>query len=524
VVRRTVINDRYELTEPIGRGGMGEVWAGRDARLDRKVAVKLIRYPDGVPREDFNRRFVRESRITARLQHPGVPAIYDAGSHQNRLYLVMQCIEGIRLADLIAEHGQLPVNWSCAIAAQICSVLAVAHRASLVHRDLKPGNVMLERDGGVKVLDFGLAAAPALPEFSKITSSGAPIGTLAYMAPEQVLAGVSGPATDLYALGCTLYEMLVGGPPFPAGSEAPFVIMNKQVNEAPPPPRALRRDVPAALEQLILDLLEKRLEDRPTGAEAVYQRLLPFIDGLGALPGVLDPPSPPSPVRMYAGVLSRVFADAAAAPSEPEVRSRRPATGARPPRQLKPIARADLNRVRDEAAVLARESRFSEAADVLSSTVEHAGRTFGDSDRSVIDLRLQLATMRFEGGDYRTAAPEYRRLASDLAALDGPESESVLRCRLKEATCYALAGDTTRALGLLDGLLLDHSRIFGADDPRAIELRRQVALLQLGGGQREAATATLRRLETDLVRLHGVHHDAVNEVRSLLARLERAGP
>ena len=128
---------------------MGEVWFGRDVRLDRPVAVKFVRLPEGEP-DDYVRRFVRESRITARLEHPGVPAVYDVGTHEQRPYLVMQRIRGISLKALLADHGPLPVGWVAAVAAQVCAVLSAAHRASLVHRDLKPSNLMMEPDGTVK--------------------------------------------------------------------------------------------------------------------------------------------------------------------------------------------------------------------------------------------------------------------------------------------------------------------------------------------------------------------------------------
>lgn len=300
---RRVLNDRYELEElPIGKGGMGEVWLGRDVKLEREVAVKLIRFPDDARDKELVRRFVRESRITARLEHPGVPAVYDVGTHDGRPFMVMQRIHGISVADLVAEHGALPVDWAAAIGAQTCSVLAAAHRASLVHRDLKPGNLMLCPDGTVRVLDFGLAVALASGD-SQITRTNQTLGTPAYMAPELVLAGTTGPATDLYAIGCTLHEMLAGTCPFRGAT--PYAVMSKQVEEAPRSVRTLRGDVPAELADLVLALLAKEPADRPAGAGDVYARLLPFVRDLGMLPGVLTPPSAPSPVRMYAEVVGR---------------------------------------------------------------------------------------------------------------------------------------------------------------------------------------------------------------------------
>lgn len=542
--RRTVINGRFELEDlPFARGGMGEIWFGRDVRLDREVAVKIVRFPSGVPDPAFVKRFVRESRVMAGLAHPGVPAVYDVGTHENRPYLVMQRIRGISLKDLIAEQGPLPIGWAAGIGAQICAVLAAAHEASLVHRDLKPSNVMIDTDGAVKVIDFGLATGPNLADFSRITASGEPLGTPAYMAPEQVMAGLCTPQTDLYALGCTLHEALSGQPVF-VGTTS-YSLMSQQVSEPPGPLRTLRPDVPAELEQLVLHLLEKKPEDRPASAQEVYERLLPFVVSLGALPGAVKPPTKTSPARMYARAFSRVLGDTApvsASPAGPGSVAgpgsavSTEATGVPGRAPMSPAVqrhvaargdafrRRDLDRVREEASELARQSRFGQAVDLLAHAVEPARRTFGDTDASVIGLRLELVNLRFESGDYRKAGPEYHRLATDLAAHYGSDDERVLQCRMKEATCHALIGETALALRQLGELLDDVRRIFGPDDPRTIEVRRQLALLQLGTGERDTATESLRRLHADLTRLHGSGHASVVEVETLLGQLaERPG-
>ena len=504
-----LINGRYELEDlPIGRGGMGEVYLGRDVKLDRAIAVKFIRFPDGSYDQDYIRRFVRESRITARLEHPGVPAVYDVGTHESRPFLVMQRIQGISVADLVAEQGPLPVGWATAIAAQVCAVLAVAHEASLVHRDLKPSNLMLEPDGGVKVLDFGLAVAPDQPDFSRITVTGQPLGTPAYMAPEQIQAALTGPATDLYALGCTLHEMLTGERLF-TGSTS-YDVMSKQVSHPPAPVRGVRAEIPVELERLLLDLLEKKPEDRPADAHLVYRRLTSFVTELRPLPGVLSPPGDPSPTRMYAAVLSRVFADAPA--------SRTPAPPPPEPKQVSPpppsaVDRGQVRRARSEARRLAGKARYAQAADVLADAVAATPTAAGDSD--AVGLRLDLADALFEGGDYRRAAPVYQALVADLA--DTGDEDLLLRCRLQEATCHALTGSTGQALRQLDDLLRDQRRIIGDDDPRTIDLRRQIGLLQLGTGESAAAQRTLRELWKDLSELHGPSHPMVRELSDLLA-------
>ncbi|MEW2329435.1 serine/threonine-protein kinase [Micromonospora chersina] len=522
---RTLSSGRYELEKfPLARGGMGEVWLGRDTKLDREIAVKFIRFPDGTRDDEHIRRFVRESRITARLEHPGVPAVYDVGvDGDGRPFLVMQRIRGISIADLVAEQGALPIGWAAAIAAQVCAVLAAAHRASLVHRDLKPSNLMLEPDGRVKVLDFGLAVAPTLADFSRITHTGQPLGTPAYMAPEQVEANVSSPATDLYALGCTLHEMLSGGHLF-TGSTS-YSVMSKQVKEQPPTLRSLRAEVPPGLERLVLDLLEKKAQSRPSSAEAVYDRLLPFAADLGPLPGALGSPSAASPVRMYARVLSRVFAEVTGTPPAPAPTPPESATPALPVEigsRSDRLNRSDLDRARSEAHELVRQSRYSQAAEVLAEVAGPASRTFGGTDRDVVSLRFELANVLFEGGDYHRAAPAYHELVVDLAAADGTQTDLLLRCRLQEATCQALTGQTSQALRQLNDLLQDERQVYGDDDRRTLELRRQIGLLQLGAGQRQAAEKTLSALLADLKRLGNAANPSTTEIADLLASLRRS--
>ncbi|MDF5753205.1 serine/threonine-protein kinase [Spongiactinospora sp. TRM90649] len=295
-----VIADRYVLADlPLGQGGMGAVYGGHDRHLDRKVAVKLLRVPAEHDAE-LEQRFIREARILARLEHPGAPVLFDFGAHDQRLFQVMQFIDGVTVADVISEHGPLPVPWAAAIAAQACAVLSAAHALSICHRDLKPNNLMLCPDGSVKVLDFGLAVlreAGAAP-FTRI---GQILGTPAYMAPEQIRHGVASARSDLYALGCVLHETLSGRPVFTGPTD--YSVLDAHVNHPPPPVDG----VPPGLAALVAALLEKRPEDRPPDAAAVYGLLEPFAVGLPVLPGFLAPPTVPSPGRMYARMVGRVL-------------------------------------------------------------------------------------------------------------------------------------------------------------------------------------------------------------------------
>ncbi|GAB1820654.1 serine/threonine-protein kinase [Herbidospora sp. RD11066] len=292
-----VIGDRYELDDlPLGQGGMGAVYGGHDRHLDRKVAVKFLRLPGGPDRE-LERRFIREARILARLDHPGAPVLYDFGTHEQRLFQVMQFIEGVTVADVVSEHGPLPVPWAAAIAAQACAVLSAAHALSICHRDLKPTNLMLCPDGTVKVLDFGLAILREA-DAGQFTRTGQILGTPAYMAPEQIKRGVADPRSDLYSLGCVLHEMLTGRQLFTGPTD--YAVYERQVKERPP----RVRNVPADLANLVGALLEKSADQRPPTAEALYTELQRFAVDLPALPGFLT--AVIAPTRMYARVVGRI--------------------------------------------------------------------------------------------------------------------------------------------------------------------------------------------------------------------------
>lgn len=471
---------RYELRKlPLAQGGMGEVWLGHDNRLQREVVVKFLRVPPGAEDEEhIRRRFEREAMITARLEHPGVPAIYDVGYDDDTPYMVMQRIRGLTVADLIVEQRPdvLPIGWIAAIGAQICSVLAAAHGDGLIHRDLKPSNVMLEPHGAVKVLDFGLATAPSDADLARITQMGVYLGTPAYMAPEQVQSNNVDPATDLYALGCSLYEMLTGAPLFTGPT--PFSLMTQQVNEAPPPPRTRRSDVPSELERLVMQLLEKKPDARPASAEDVYELLLPLCVDLGPLPGALDPPSMPSPARMYAGVLHRVFATTTA-PEQPPTAALH--------------AQEELRRAQSEARSLVQRNRPGEAAAVLKEALQTAQSALDDADADVISARYEWAKLRFEAADYEGADPTFQALA-ELAAGSAAMSDLEFDCRYKAAMCDALLDRHRQAMERIESLLADYRLVHGDTDQRALRLRRHLGQLQLNVGEHQAAKRTFEAL------------------------------
>lgn len=467
--------DRYELTSPIARGGMGQVWAAYDKRLDRRVAVKLFRpdaFPSSVDVRALAMRFVREARLTARVEHPGVPAVFDAGAEGDRLYLVMQLMPGVDLADFLAQRGRLPIEWAAAIAAQIASVLAAAHAVSLVHRDLKPRNIMIRPDGSVVVLDFGVAALLDA-DITGITATGEALGSPAYMSPEQVKGVQASPRSDLYALGCVMHELLAGSRPFMA--EGTYAAMREHAEVPPPALRSLRADVPEELERLALDLLAKEPEGRPADAQEVYERLLPFLPAPSASEGDGGTLDPTRPYRQ---------------PLAPEARRSPRATPAAP--VIADEAPIDISRARDEAAALAEAGRFTQAAELLTSVLARA------DGREARGARLQLANTLLLGGDYARALPEYGRLIADVGAERGFDDADVLAWRVQAATCKAALGQPAEAVELLTKILDVRRHLVGRDAPEIIELRRQIALLRASAGQAEQAEVELRELVDEL--------------------------
>ena len=517
---RRVIGNRYELDDlPLSPGGMGEVYAGYDQKLDRRVAVKLIRFPHNRPDESLVKRFLHEARVMAKLEHPGTPTIYDVdvldeSQAEPRPFIVMQFVDGVTMDDVLSEHHPLPVNWVAAMGAQITAVLCAAHERGILHRDLKPSNLMLTREGSVKVLDFGLAMFHD-PEMSRLTRTGTILGTPAYMSPEQVRGATVGPQSDLYALGLVLHEMLTGRRLYDGPSE--YRIFERQVNETAPPVRERRSDVLPELDRLVLQLLEKRAEDRPARALTVYNRLLPFISGVRSLPGTVDRAYEPS--RLYTQVAASIDGHAGAAPHQAPPAAE-PAVPQTPQAQgLEGFSRADIEEARREADSLVREARYGRAFEVLDAIAAPATQVLGVEDPDVLSLRVEMARLLFEGGDYRRAAPAFAELHVDLTRVYGPDDDRVFHCRQREATCRALMGQTGEALRLLQALLADEQTAYGADDPRPLELRQQIGLMQLGAGDTERARMTLAGLLDDLTRLYGPNHPIALKVRGSLSRL-----
>ncbi|MCK7625097.1 serine/threonine protein kinase [Streptomyces sp. RS10V-4] len=535
---------------------MGQVWIGYDRRLDRRVGVKLLRpdrvagTPDG---EEMRRRFVRECRVTAQVDHPGLVTVHDAGSDGEDLYLVMQYVEGADLSDHLAEHDPYPWPWAVSVAAQLCAVLAAVHAVPIVHRDLKPRNVMIRPDGTLVVLDLGIASALDT-DTTRLTHTGSPIGSPAYMAPEQAMGGAVGPYTDLYALGVLLHELLSGSVPF-AGSTA-LGVLHRHLHEEPVPVRRLRPDVPEALEELVLHLLRKDPEARPADAQQVYAALAPLLPA--SAPGAHPPLAPMDPTRPFrrphapwpsraAGAPPAAPApavpavprvpgpDQAAAPARPVPDPRASLAGDLPWSALADSAPApagglaapgarpapapagpDVAAAVDEVKRLLDQGRITHAVDILGGILPAAAERHGPHSPVVRTLRKQYAATLMDDGQYRRALPELRTLAQEYAKESGAgATRQALQFHYDAAQCLEQLGEVAQALEEYRSLLpyFEHY----ADDPvRPLEIRRSIGHLLLAQGEHGAAKETLSRLLHDAERLHGPHHAFPTEIRRTL--------
>ncbi|MFE5583608.1 protein kinase [Kitasatospora sp. NPDC056531] len=534
-----LIAGRYRLTEKIGHGGMGQVWAGQDERLHRPVAVKLLRPEHLLPGgsgsgfgagatsterrrhgDELSRRFLRECRVTAALDHPGLVTVFDAGEDEGELYLVMQRIPGVSLADLIAEDAPFPVERAVAVAAQLCGALAAVHAIPVVHRDLKPSNVMVRADGRTVLLDLGIATALDT-ETTRLTLTGVPIGSPAYMAPEQALAATTDPRSDLYSLGCLLHEMLSGEEPFRAPTA--LGVLRRHVDEPPVPLREVRPEVPQSLERLVLDLLAKQPADRPADAQTVYAQLLPL------LPPAEDAPQPrltplPDPARPFRYPHQpQPHPSAVVAAAVPVVRSEPrpflvpPAPSTPPAVPSGPDLGAECARLSD----LVDAGRHTEVLGLAASLLPRAEADLGESAPLVRTIRTIYARILLHEGHPQQALPEYRRLAA--TADGGPHGLQGLDHRYRAALCLDRLGHGPEALAEYQALLAAHTARLESgldtDPERAYDLRERIGLHLAATGDPQNAWHWLLQLLLERERRDGPHHPAVRRLRQSLTTL-----
>ena len=309
-----VLAGRYEVRDLIGRGGMAEVHLGYDKRLSRIIAIKLLR-SDIAGDVTFQARFRREAQSAAALNHPTIVAVYDSGeeeftapngSTRSVPYIVMEYVEGHTVRELLGDGEAVPIPEAVEITTGVLDALEYSHRAGIVHRDIKPGNIMLTSTGAVKVMDFGIARAIE-DSAATVTQTHAVVGTAQYLSPEQARGELVDARSDLYSTGCLLYELLTGQPPFTGDSAV--AIAYQHVREIPKPPSALAADVPESLDRVVLKALAKARDDRYQDAAHMRTELLAAARGMAvsapatetwqsttAMPSATAPsPAPPAP-------------------------------------------------------------------------------------------------------------------------------------------------------------------------------------------------------------------------------------
>src|SRR5437763_825253 len=274
-----VLGERYEIGGVLGRGGMAEVHRGRDLRLGREVAVKVLR-SDLARDPSFQVRFRREAQASASLNHPAIVAVYDTGEDRTASgathYIVMEYVEGDTLRDVLRSEGHLDPERAMSLTADICGALDFSHRNGIVHRDVKPGNVMITPQGAVKVMDFGIARAVS-DSAATMTSTAAVIGTAQYLSPEQARGESVDARSDVYSAGCLLYELVTGAPPFTGDS--PVSVAYQHVREDPRLPSSINPAIPPDLDAILLKAMSKNPANRYQSAAEMRNDLLRALAG-----------------------------------------------------------------------------------------------------------------------------------------------------------------------------------------------------------------------------------------------------
>jgi eukaryotic-like serine/threonine-protein kinase len=490
----TLIQGRYRLHELIGRGGMGEVWRALDESLGRRVAVKCLKPAGGSGHSGdagFTRilqeRFRREARVAASLQHRGITVVHDFGEDDGVLFLVMELLDGRNLLQVLddARRHPLPVPDIMDIAEQVASALAYTHEQGVVHRDLKPANIVRLTDGAVKICDFGIARLGHDIGFtSRLTGTGMAMGTPHYMSPEQIGNSEVDQRSDLYSLGCVLYELATGRPPFDL--EDAWSILVGHRDTEPEPPCSKRPELPTELERLILDLLAKDPEDRPQDAADVGGRLKAMRAAAGVSHGA-DPAVPDWARDLTTGPAAR----STRAPAAPHHKL----TGAWSTRTVAPTA--------DPAALTVLAARYAEAVDLgrignwqqayelHTAVATGRDRAQGTEDPDTLAARHEAAYCLTRLGRTEEALRLYAYVAEVRRRVLGPDHPDTLAARHEAAYALGALGRHLEAHQEFSAVLAARERTVGAEHPDTLHCKHNLAynLGQLGHTEEAYATA-----------------------------------
>ncbi|MFJ4500963.1 tetratricopeptide repeat protein [Streptomyces sp. NPDC088864] len=557
-----LIQSRYRLLDLIGRGGMGEVWRARDEALGRQVAVKCLKPMSGRHDEDHTRivreRFRREARVAAALQHRGVTVVHDFGEYEGVLYLVMELLDGRNLSQLLEDNEQnpLPVDDIVDIAEQVADALGYTHQQGIVHRDLKPANIMRLSDGTVKICDFGIARpGHGIPVTSRLTGVGVAMGTPHYMSPEQISGGQVDHRSDLYSLGCVLYEIATGAPPF--DMEDSWGILVGHRDTTPEPLRSRRAELPGFFDRVVLDLLAKTPEERPADAHDLRRRIAvgrtgehPFAEPAGQAPpgpngrgpAAPVPPAwaatmtgghkatvtalpPPQPPDHAAGLTLSWTGRAAPHHPPPGTLAGRPGPGSGPGREgraehaLREFGRLAEDRARllgpdhgetlaarqQMAYALGRLGRHAEAHELHTAVLAARERASGPDHPDTLRCRHNLAFSLSRLGRLEESYRMARDVAAARARVLGQDHPDTLVTLYEAGYALGRLGRWTEALHTYRQVAEARSRLLGPDHPDTLATRYEVGISLGRLGRSVDALELYRALVADRIRVNGPH-------------------
>ncbi|MFB8117997.1 tetratricopeptide repeat protein [Streptomyces sp. NPDC055962] len=553
-----LIQSRYRLLDLIGRGGMGEVWRARDESLGRQVAVKCLKPLGPQHDENFTRvvreRFRREARVAAALQHRGVTVVHDFGESDGVLYLVMELLEGRNLSQLLEDNKQhpLPVEDVVDIAEQVADALGYTHRQGIVHRDLKPANIMRLDDGAVKICDFGIARLGRDIGFtSRLTGTGIAMGTPHYMSPEQISGGEVDHRSDLYSLGCVLYEIATGVPPFDMDDAWGVLVGHRDT--VPEPPRSHRAELPGFFDDVVLDLLAKTPGERPADAGDLRRRITLGRTGEQPAAGRTVLPAPPVPVAQPGGTAPRLpswtrnmttghRAARAAYPGTAAIEQAAALTGAwttgaggaltggPPPSGTDrptpaPGLLATLAGRHSSALDLGRLGRWEEAGDAHRAVAAERERALGPDHPDTLASRYEVGFSLSRTGHPADALREFALVADGRERVLGPDHPQTLAARQETAYVLGRLGRHFEAHQVYAAVLASRERSMGPNHPDTLRCRHNLAFNLSRLGRLEDSCRMAREVADARGRLLGETHPdtlvTLYEVACTLGRLDR---